>query len=267
MRIQTQSSSCLFHYTKSFETLLSILKSGFRFSVVREAYPQIGWGNSPLTALGIHRTFVDNRIVCFCDIPLTLAAGHRTFYHSYAIGLSKKWAMRNKMTPVRYVHSDSPGFSGKLIEFQKIENNRRDSGEAFLPALIHHKTGEIPNIEGLPDEEKKLLKVFEQLIEEALQFITDGAPFFKMYEGDDPLQGSPLKRYYDEQEWRVASDDPNRDYLRFSWDDVRYIICATRSECEELYKHCESISSKLGLKDSYRLWQKLLSFEEIDEDF
>ena len=95
------------------------------------------------------------------------------------------------------------------MEFQEIENNQRDLGDAFLPALIHHKTGEILNIKGLPDEGKKLLKVFEQLIEEALQFITDGAPFFKMYEGDDPLQGSPLKRYYDEQEWRAAPDDQN----------------------------------------------------------
>ena len=105
------------------------------------------------------------------------------------------------------------------------------------------------------------------MLEETLQFINDGAPFFKMYEGDDPLQRTPLKRYYDEQEWRAASDDPNRDYLRFSWDDLRYIICATRSECEELYKHSKSISSNIGLKDNCRLWQKVLSFEEIDEDF
>lgn len=267
MRTQTLSSSCLFHYTKSLETLLSILKSGFRFSVVREAYPQIGWGTSPFTALGLQRTYVDNRIVCFCDIPLSLAAGHRTFYNSYAVGISKQWAMRNGATPVRYIHSDSPGFSGKLIELLEVVDHRRDLGGAFIPELIRHKIGKSPSIEAFRDEAKTVIQTLDQVLGEALHFISDGAPFFKVYEGDDPLQGTPLKRFYDEQEWRAASNDPGVEYLRFSWEDIRYILCATRNECEHLYQHREEISQNLDLESSHRLWQKLLSFEDIDEDF
>jgi hypothetical protein len=103
------SSSSLFHFTKALDNLIGILSSGFRFSTVREPYPQMGWGDSPLTSLGIQRTFIDNNVVCFCDIPLTQTLNHREQYRSYAIGLSKKWAIQNHVTPVRYVHSNSPG--------------------------------------------------------------------------------------------------------------------------------------------------------------
>lgn len=133
------SSSSLFHYTKTLDTLIGILSSGFRFSNVREPYPQVGWGDSPLTSLGLQRTYVNNKVVCFCDIPLTQALGHRKFYKSYAIGISKDWARQNSVTPVRYVHSNSPGFSGKIIEFMEMYQNQKRLQSNFIREYLNYR--------------------------------------------------------------------------------------------------------------------------------
>jgi len=265
MKTRAISSSCLFHYTKSLETLISILQYGLRFSEVREPYPKIGWGTSPLTAIGLQRTYNDNRVVCFCDIPLTLAASHRTYYKEYAIGLTKEWAINNGVAPVRYVHSNSPGFSGALIELLEVESNRRELGTDFVSELIRHRTGAAPTADDLSEDAKKTMHAVENELAKALRFIADGAAFFKIYEGDDPLKGTPLKRYYDEREWRAVHHD--LDVLQFKWDDIRYIICATQDECEKLYERRNEISESLAMPDNSRLWQKLRSFEEIDSDF
>jgi len=45
------STSSLFHYTKSLDTLIGILSTGLRFSTVREPYPQIGYGESIFTRI------------------------------------------------------------------------------------------------------------------------------------------------------------------------------------------------------------------------
>jgi hypothetical protein len=261
------STSCLFHYTKSIDTLRGILTSGFRYSLVREALPRIGWGTSPFTSIGIHRTFTDNLMVCFCDIPLTLATGHRGYYSSYSIGVTKEWAMANGVAPVRYVHSDSPGFSGELMELLEAYSNQLELGNGFLRALIHHKTGTILDTDGFPSDAKMANSILEQLLSKALKFIADGAPYFKTYEGDDPLARTPLKRYYDEREWRAVPLKDNIEYLRFGWDDVVYILCSTRQECRQLYEDSEEICRYLGLQDKSLFLEKLRSFEEIDADY
>ncbi len=265
MKARAISSSCLFHYTKSFETVISILQYGLRFSEVREPYPTIGWGTSPLTEIGLQRPFIDNRVVCFCDIPLTLAASHRAYYESYAIGLTKEWAINNGVAPVRYVHSNSPGFSGALIELLDVEYNRRELGADFVSELTRHRTGATPVADDLSEDAKKMIRAVENELAKALGFIADGAAFFKTYESDDPLQGTPLKRYYDEREWRAVHHES--DALQFKWDDIRYIICSTQDECEKLYERRDEISDSLSLPDNSRLWKKLRSFEEIDSDF
>jgi len=267
MKDRPISTSCLFHYTKSLQTLRGILTSGFRFAVVKEALPRVAWGTSALTALGLQRTYNDNQVVCFCDIPLTLAADHRGHYSSYAVGLTKEWAMANGVAPVRYVHSDSPGFSGELIEFLEAHANRQDLGGSFVAALVECKTGTAPNIESFPADAKVTVSVLEQFLAKALDFIAAGAPFFKTYEGDDPLQKTLLKRYYDEREWRAVPRNPDTKHLRFTWTDLVYILCPTREECRQLQAENEAICRHLDVPESAHLSEKLRSFEEIDADF
>lgn len=261
------STSSLFHYTKSLDTLIGILSTGLRFSTVREPYPQIGYGESIFTRIGLQKTYVDNHIVCFCDIPLTKAVEHRKYYNSYTIGLSKDWGKRNNVTPVRYVHSNSPGFSGKIIEFMEIYYNQKDLGTNFVNEFLNAKFSQPIDITTFDANAKIAIEALEKTLLESLEFIASGFPFFKAYETTDPLQRTQLKRYYDEREWRAYAEPSNKNNLIFSWDDIDFIICKTKKECEQLYKKRKMFAGFLSIIPISRLWQKIYSFEEIDANF
>ena len=53
-------TSTLFHYTKTANTLLSILKEGFRFSYCLEEY------------LLLKQEYIGVPMISFCDIPITI---------------------------------------------------------------------------------------------------------------------------------------------------------------------------------------------------
>ena len=107
----------------------------------------------------------------------------------------------------------------------------------------------------------------ELCLTDALNFISLGSPFYKAYELDDPLNQNQTKRYYDEREWRAFSEKKTDDYLKFVWKDIDVILCATKADCEALYKHRKKFSEFLEIKPMNRLWQKLFSFEDIDANF
>jgi hypothetical protein len=90
-------SHTLFHFTKSVETLESILANGFWPKYCQEDFK---WYN-PETGL------ISYPMVCFCDIPLTRIDAHVKFYGSYGLGLTKQWAMSNKLSPVIYIPNDT----------------------------------------------------------------------------------------------------------------------------------------------------------------
>jgi len=261
------SSSSLFHFTKSLDNLIGILSSGFRFSTVREPYPQMAWGNSIFTSLGIQGTFTDNNVVCFCDIPLTQTSNHREQYGSYAIGLSKEWAIKNCVSPVRYVHSNSPGFSGKIMEFLDIYLNQRENQSQFVRAYMNHKHNFDVDLDSFDPASRRVIDALERCLVDALEYIFSGSSFYKAYELDDPIQRTPTRRYYDEREWRASSEVSNREYLTFCWADIDIVLCATRADCEKLYKRRREFSEHLKLRPMAKMWQKLISFDDIDANF
>ena len=261
------SSSSLFHFTKSLDNLIGILSSGFKFSTVREPYPQMGWGDSLFTSLGIQRTFIDNNVVCFCDIPLTQALNHRELYGSFAIGLSKEWAIQNHVSPVKYVHSNSPGFSGKIMEFLDIYLNQKELQSQFVRAYMNHKYSLDVDLDRFDPDSKEVINALESCLVDALEYIASGFSFYKAYELDDPIQRTPKRRYYDEREWRASSEVDLQGYLTFCWADIDIILCATKADCEKLYKRRKEFSERLKLNPMNRMWQKLISFNDIDANF
>jgi hypothetical protein len=49
-------------------------------------------------------------MVCFCDLPLSLISKHLDEYGQFGIGLTKKWGIKNGVTPVFYMHEQSQMF-------------------------------------------------------------------------------------------------------------------------------------------------------------
>jgi hypothetical protein len=114
------SADWLYHYTRNIESLKGILSTGFRYSRLEEALPYGG---------GTHGQA--SYAVCFCDLTLTDTELHRTLYGSLAIALTKEWGIRNGVSPVRYVHSTSPGTD---INYRFVKTLKYDSDEAFSDA-------------------------------------------------------------------------------------------------------------------------------------
>jgi len=97
-------SESLFHFTKSLDGLLSILKNGFfpRFCVEDHTW------------FGMSDNAAAYPIVCFCDIPLSRIKDHTDFYGAYGIGLTREWAQKNHLEPVIY----SAGY-GSVLDIAK----------------------------------------------------------------------------------------------------------------------------------------------------
>lgn len=115
------SSDNLYHFKSNIGVLKSILNYGFRHSLWSETMPY-------------RQSEQNNFMVCFCDIRIEDANYHRQTYGDNAIVLTKEWGIRNGISPVRYIHENSPGI---LQNYLKSKNRFR---EIRANAGDHHDT-------------------------------------------------------------------------------------------------------------------------------
>lgn len=97
------SSDNLYHFKKDPKVVESILTNGFRHNLLVEGIP---YKNSKQ----------QNFMVCFCDIRIEDAEFHRSVYGNNAFVLTKDWGRRMGISPMRYVHQNSPGVSQEYIQ-------------------------------------------------------------------------------------------------------------------------------------------------------
>ncbi|PLW80862.1 hypothetical protein C0585_00390 [Candidatus Woesearchaeota archaeon] len=100
------SSDYLYHFTREFDTVLKILDKGLRFGFCDESIPY----------KNINRKVFS---ISFCDIRYDQSKAHTQCYGSYGIALTKDWAIRNSVTPVRYIHENSIGLSKTYINHRQ----------------------------------------------------------------------------------------------------------------------------------------------------
>ena len=255
------SSETLFHFTNSAETIINILKNGFapRFCLEELGYDLF------FDTENINETAVP--MTCFCDLPLSKIDKHLAFYGPYGIGLSKKWGKSHGLTPLTYIHENSTQLNylkqlGKLI------------GKAFINV----------NMEKLPMEENPYVTLFEL------------AGFYKPYSGRMyKIDKYVEKRFYDEREWRYvpflnskfegdyrllkneflnnikrasANDSIAKDFsLNFNCEDIKYIIVNKESEMIALFDALELMSDNYTKSERKILKTKIISTEQILQDF
>jgi hypothetical protein len=253
------SSNTVFHFTKSINTILSILKNDF--------YPQFCFEDFLGTVLDHPEIEKGVPMVCFCDIPLSQISKHIHVYGEYALGLSKEWAIKNKINPVLYTYSKSD-FADKLKD--------------LLIKISYHE-------DGTPKLKNELTDQFNS----TLQYV-------KPYEGRLWKNGKWTKekiRFYDEREWRfipkftevnepVFLRKPEKDWknfingankiiseekhLRLSFEpkDIKYIIVKNESEILEMHdKVIEIKRDEFSYKDIQILTTRIISMESIRGDF
>ncbi len=258
------SSNTLFHFTNSADKIISILKNGFapRFCLEELGYElffDMKHGKQDETAVPM---------TCFCDLPLSKIDKHLEFYGSYGIGLSKEWGQQNGLTPLTYIHDNST-----QISYLKRVGN-----------LIARDFSTIDMLDKLPMEENPLVALFEL------------SGFYKPYNGQIwRINKYVDKRFYDEREWRYVpfiNKKEGTDYrltkeeflndikrasandilaktnsLKFKCENIKYIIVHKESEMIALFDALDSMSEEFSDDERKILKTKIISTEQILQDF
>ncbi len=109
------SSDFLYTYTSKYENIELMLKFGLRHSLNIEKIPY-------------KDSIQSNFIVCFCDILPGQADYHKSIYGNYALAFTKEWGIQNGVSPLRYIHRNSPGATANYV---RIKNDMREARNAF----------------------------------------------------------------------------------------------------------------------------------------
>lgn len=126
-----ESANELFHFTKKYDNIKSILNDKFKpfFCVEDISYMQKEGGNMTLAY----------PMVCFCDIPLERIAVHRKNYGHYGIGLRKEWGKNNGFSIVSYSFPESDKSSAYrvLVDYyiERCTDFNDDSNKHFRNAF------------------------------------------------------------------------------------------------------------------------------------
>jgi len=224
-----ESSDYLFHFTKRYESIVSIMTEKFKpFFCVEDISFMVDEKRNITLAYPI---------VCFCDIPIERHTVHKITYGDYGIGLSKEWGLKNNFSIVNYSFPASLKSSGfrLLVEYYLDNQNRFDDS-------------------------------FKQLFGNPLNILIMTSKPYEGLEFDKKTGKRTNKkvRFYNEREWRylplvdqlnwsLSLDDYNGDYnafldafeteqlkiqtkykLEFKVDDIKIIYLKTEIEKNQL---------------------------------
>ncbi len=264
---QSLSANTLFHFTDSFENLAGIFSHDFypRYCLEDQSY-LVPENLPPYAAIPM---------VCFCDVPLSQVHYHTATYGYYCLGLSKEWGQQNGINPIMYAVPNS--YSTLLL--------KKSFGDLYPlnPKLMLYKTDEA-----------------DLATRNAATMLYSFFTFLKPYEGEFWENGALVQsgvRFYNEREWRyvppldrlndtglipVMSQEQYDDKrvrnrcneilqesfpLKFSARDVKYIIVKEENEVLEMAGKIESLKSRYANEEIKLLTTRIISMQQILEDF
>lgn len=290
------SANTLFHFTRTKDTLLSILETGFRPAYSVEFGPAT---NGRIVECEIP-------MVCFCDLPLSSLDkhinGHKwehnnkeekfLGYGKHGLGMSKTWGTEQQLNPVTYATNRSH-YLLKCLEANRrllslYQYNNEETEKIIAKYKIDKTTKDSPNF---TDLERKIL-VDQSYIQSALEAYSIILNYVKPYE--DVRDG---RRYYDEREWRKVVPYDSTDFtsvptifplqfpdqpakkeefkeliakhhmLLFEPKDIKYIIVESDRDIEGVIDGIKAMGHKYSDVDKDRLTTRILTCEQLHDDF
>lgn len=249
-----QETRPLYHFTRSIECLMSILKEGFNHRNPNESLPFRGANRGGLQDFMLHLGIIDTRmqvpIVCFCDMDLSETHEHSDQYGHYALGLTKEWAKRNRVTPARYIHESSPDV---------INATFYNASDMFQTIIATQKSPSIAcaedygvDISKVDHAMRTVLGELDSIIIEFAKYIVENVALLRAYEGEwsDRSTGTKTNRiFYDEREWRSVVGSESSGNLKFQKADLTDILVEHKREREEIVSHVMANCLDLGFKD------------------
>ncbi len=145
------SADFLCHYTKSVDTVISIIQNGF--------YPRVSKEDVSFRYPLFEKFILGIPMVCFTDIPETLSEEHKSIYGAYGLGLKKEWGIKNGLNPVCYVIKNSQlidSFNDVQVELQKLSSNNMTNQIRALEVTMSFGGFLKLYSEKLPDGSEKL---------------------------------------------------------------------------------------------------------------
>ncbi len=268
------SSSSLFRFTTKFEYLKQILSEGFCFRHCVEDMAIGEYANDPFAGTGVVVTQLHSWAVCFCDLPMSHSQDHRKQYGEYVIAMTKEWAMRQKITPIRYYHSASPDHndSQTRLMLDMLAEAKRDSA-GVIGALISmlESGGRAPTKEefnATPDSIKLLMRDVNSLLLSCLEHYWKTFHFTRIYEGEwkDRATGkNTIRRFYDEREWRAVTFNPDAKLL-FQFEDIKHIIVTAEAERKEMGELMINLTDQLKIPNAAAVWSLIKIGDQIYGD-
>ncbi|EKA4523312.1 abortive infection system antitoxin AbiGi family protein [Vibrio cholerae] len=239
-------SHTLFHFTKSRDTLKLILKNGFWPRYCLEDVEWMKVGNTKFAAFPM---------VCFCDIPLSRVDEHVKFYGEFGIGLTKEWAIKNGLSPIQYVssNSDVPSAYQKLINVLS-SNTDTKSGWDYLRYL----TSYCKPIEGNMVIDGKIVEK---------EFIQESEWRFIASNNEGMAEFLSHSNFDNEEKLSEANQKTlQNNQLKFNANDIKYIFVKQDSDIPDIINFIQSELDFYLSSDLKVLMSRVISLESIVAD-
>jgi len=287
MTMSNYRTSTLFHFTKSFATIKSIVTNGLQPSYCREVQK---FPKNTEYEVGIP-------MVSFCDIPIMRCDEISKRYGKYAIGLSKKWGLAENINPILYIQDNvelsdaahrivSIAHSSK-IEHQRILDNNYGNPSATGTCRVKYLDGK--EIDETAETFEAHYRHYESSVVRNLFFGYSKAYNIKYrdkticaYEENEwryviPYWADTFKWFWGKEECdKYLSDKsklPKMPKLRFKIDDVNFILVKNEKEVIKLVRLIKSYKINLfggrQIAENERdiLLTKIISFERIKNNY
>jgi hypothetical protein len=203
----------LFHFTKTLDNLLCILKEGFW---PRYCLEDITWLDCETQRLAWP-------MVSFCDIPISRLREHTDFYGDYGVGLCRERWTATGLNPLLYVSSDSilrDLLRELLLDVRKNPNPRIKTAAMVVLATCKPLTG-VMEVKGTKREKD----FYSECEWRFLPWVEEGKYGFFMRED----------QFRNEQLLKEANEERRKDrMLDFQPDDVRYLLVKTPEDVHKL---------------------------------
>jgi hypothetical protein len=237
------SSDSLYHFKSNVDILNLILTSGFRHSLWTETIPY-------------KKSEQDNFIVCFCDIRIENTDYHRQCYGDNAIVLTKEWGKQNGISPVRYIHENSPGILPNYIKSKnRFREIRQKAGDHTDTVVMDYSIFSV-----LLDAKKLIYDSLDEDVANNKNLLNDmdilEKEFLKLFEDLKPLgQDKILTKYFRSLVKRILelhNELERRDsYMRIYSEDFTHPATMKTILNKILYDEKEWRSIKFANKTDY----------------
>jgi hypothetical protein len=203
-------------------------------------------------------------MVCFCDLPLSMAKEHIGKYGSFGIGMTKEWARRQQLNPVLYLELGST-----LSEYILNQTKAVLKKKVANPGIFEAERDALTAILGFCKNHVGPLVRDGVVIDENYVFYDEREWRYlpsKDSLGDLPLGLSTTKYTEDKDGWNAKAGEHT---LPFNYEDIRYIIVESEKDIAPMIKSIRDRYEPDGISavKLNSMYTKILTVEQINNDF